>query len=507
MAHRHAQHPRQSYAGNGHASRSGTVEDLEVFQADRAPSTLAVSPNGHAAPTIGGALHRYRGISMGLAASDAVCVVVALVSSYYLRYPSAHLMPLRETIAVALSPVLWVLVFHSFDLYAPQHLSAPEELRRVIGASGVGVVLLAMASFWSKSSFSRAWVGLTWALVLVLELLPRRWWRAYQWRLRLDGRLALRTLVVGTSAEARRLAGILRAPAWGFLPLGSVRASAPSVPEAGLPVLGGIDELDRLIQQHRAECLFVAPTELTVEDMELISQAAKPDRVEVRVLANLPQTLTSRLALLKVGPAIAVALRPVRLTGWQAVVKRAFDLLGASTALLLSLPAWALIALAIRLDSRGPVFFHQQRVTKDGKVFRMHKFRSMRTDLDASLDTTRPYFKLQSDPRLTRVGALLRRFSLDELPQFWNVLTGEMSLVGPRPLPVDQVAANHDLLSPRLAVPAGLTGWWQINGRSQVTPEEALRLDLFYIENWSPTLDLYVLLKTFGAVVGHEGAY
>jgi lipopolysaccharide/colanic/teichoic acid biosynthesis glycosyltransferase len=137
----------------------------------------------------------------------------------------------------------------------------------------------------------------------------------------------------------------------------------------------------------------------------------------------------------------------------------------------------------------------------------MHKFRTMRTDLDVSLDTTRPFFKLQSDPRLTRVGTFLRRFSLDELPQLWNVITGEMSLVGPRPLPADQVAANLDLLRPRQAVPAGVTGWWQINGRSLVTPEEALRLDLFYIENWSPTLDLYVLLKTFGAVVGRQGAY
>jgi lipopolysaccharide/colanic/teichoic acid biosynthesis glycosyltransferase len=165
------------------------------------------------------------------------------------------------------------------------------------------------------------------------------------------------------------------------------------------------------------------------------------------------------------------------------------------------------IAVAIRLDSRGPVFFHQERVTKDGRIFRMHKFRSMRTDVDAALDTTRPFFKLQSDPRLTRVGAFLRRFSLDELPQFWNVITGEMSIVGPRPLPADQVAANPELLSPRHVVSAGVTGWWQTNGRSGVTPEEALRLDLFYIENWSLTLDMYVVLKTFGAVVGRQGAY
>jgi hypothetical protein len=130
----------------------------------------------------------------GLAVSDAICVVVALTGSYYLRYPASGLMPTRETIAIALSPLLWVIVFHAFNLYAPQHLSAPEELRRVIGASGVGIVLLVMGSYWSKASFSRVWVGLTWVLVLALELLPRRLWRAYQWRLRLDGRLVFRTL-------------------------------------------------------------------------------------------------------------------------------------------------------------------------------------------------------------------------------------------------------------------------------------------------------------------------
>ena len=186
-------------------------------------------------------------------------------------------------------------------------------------------------------------------------------------------------------------------------------------------------------------------------------------------------------------------------------MKRIIDLAVASVALLLSLPLWPVIALAIRLDSRGPVLFHQDRVTKDGRIFRMHKFRTMRP-ADPAFDTTRPFFKLDSDPRLTRVGALLRRLSLDELPQLWNVLRGEMSIVGPRPLPADQVAANSDVLTPRQAVPAGMTGWWQINGRSRVTADEALRLDLFYIENWSPTLDLYILFKTFGAVVKREGA-
>jgi exopolysaccharide biosynthesis polyprenyl glycosylphosphotransferase len=454
-------------------------------------------------------LRRYQHLALGLAVSDVSCVVVALLGAYYLRY-SGRPMPGGELAVILLAPVLWVAVFQAFDLYAIQHLAAPEEIRRTIGASSVGIVLLALSSYWSASSLSRVWVGLTWVVVLGLELVTRRCWRAWEWRLRLDGRLALRTLVVGTSSEAGRLVEILRAPGSGFLPLGYARALEASSARGtanSLPVLGGIDELDRLVQEEAADCVFVASSGITLQEMSRVSQTARQAGIEVRVLANLPQTLTSRLSLLKVGPAVALALKPVRLSGRQAVMKRAFDLVVASAALVLSAPLWAIIALAIRLDSRGPVFFHQERVTKDGRRFQMYKFRSMRTDVAAGLDTSKPFFKLQSDPRLTRVGAFLRRFSLDELPQFWNVITGDMSIVGPRPLPADQVAANAELLSPRHVVPAGVTGWWQTNGRSRVTPEEALRLDLFYIENWSLTLDLYIVLKTFGAVLGRQGAY
>ena len=472
----------------------------ELYEADLASSLRPAS-----VPPGGAALRRYRHVSVGLALSDALCVIVALLVSYALRYPG-QLVPAREAVVITLAPLVWIVVFNTFELYAPQRMSAPEELRRVIGASGVGIVMLAIASFWSKASFSPAWVGLAWVLVLVLELLPRRWWRAYQWRLRMDGRLALRTLVVGTSAEAGRLVEILQVAASGFRPLGHVQVSDPPVPANRLPILGRISELDSLVREHAADCLFVASAGITEADMFRVTQVARRAEVEIRVLANLPQMLTSRVALLKVGDAMVVALRPVHLSGPKAAMKRIIDLAVASVALLLSLPLWPVVAMAIRVDSRGPVLFHQERVTKDGRIFRMHKFRTMRTG-DAALDTTRPFFKLESDPRLTRVGVLLRRLSLDELPQLWNVITGDMSIVGPRPLPAEQVAANPDLLTPRQAVPAGVTGWWQINGRSRVTADEALRLDLFYIENWSPTLDLYILLKTFGAVVRRQGAY
>ncbi|HEX6677877.1 MAG TPA: sugar transferase [Actinomycetes bacterium] len=453
------------------------------------------------------AVQRYRTIAMGLALSDAACVLVALAVSYFVRYGSRPMAPL-EAAAILAAPLLWVAVFHAFSLYAPQHLSAHEEFRRVIGATGVGIVLLVMVSFWSNSSFSRGWIGLTWLLTLFLELAARRGWRWHMYRMRMAGRLAYRTLVVGTTAEADRLCQILDQEGSGFLPLGYVRPRDQVVDANKKPVLGELGRLRELIREHAADCLFVASTAVGVEETAMVAQAGRLEGTEIRVSANLPQVLTSRLSFQKVGPAIALSLKPARLSASQAAVKRAFDLALASAVLLATLPIWVATALAIRLTSRGPVFFHQERVTTGGKVFRMHKFRTMRPpDGTIGLDTTVPFFKMEADPRLTRVGKLIRRLSVDELPQLWNVIVGEMSIVGPRPLPANQVAANAELLSPRHEVPAGLTGWWQINGRSKVTAEEALRLDLFYIENWSLSLDAYILMKTFGAVALARGAY
>jgi exopolysaccharide biosynthesis polyprenyl glycosylphosphotransferase len=464
-------------------------------------------PDGHGAlARAGGAVRRYRAIAMGLAASDAACIVTALIVIYQVRY-STRPMPARELAVVLVAPLLWVAAFRAFNLYAPQHLSPSDEFRGIIGASSLGIVLVVMASYWSKSAFPRAWLGLSWLLALLLELATRRGWEAYRLRLKRDGRLTLRTLIVGTTGEATRLAETLKDPTSGFTPIGYVGASNPSVPANGLAVVGDIQDLRQLVHDHDADCFFVASTSVSADDILQVTQVARQECAEVRVSANLSQTLTSRLTLQKVGGAIALSIRPVRLTRTQVAVKRAFDVVLALAALAVTLPLWAVIAIAIRLSSPGPVLFRQERVTKGGQIFQMLKFRSMRVDVGSPADTSAPFFKLQSDPRLTGIGRILRRLSLDELPQFWNVLKGEMSLVGPRPLPADQVAANLELLSPRHEVPAGVTGWWQINGRSGVTPEEAIHLDQFYIENWSLPLDLYIVLKTFGAVLGRRGAH
>ena len=475
-------------------SATGLVDDAGVLQVPLA------------APPPSATTRQYRTIALGLAATDAAAICLALILSYGLRFDGQPPPP-RELVLIGLAPLVWVLVFKAFSLYSPMYISPADEFRRTVGATGVGLVLLVVVSYWSKSSFSRGWIGLTWVLALLLELLARRFWRLYQHRQKLDGRLALRTLIIGATGEAIRLAKTLAAPGSGFLPLGYVQPHGADEAGDTLPVLGGIDQLHELIAEQSVDCLFVASTLVESDVLEVVSQAGRRQGVQVLVSANLTHVLSSRLALQQVGSVIALALRPVRLTGTQAVAKRAFDLVVGSLGLVITLPVWLTAAIAIRLTSPGPVFFHQERVTKGGRTFRMHKLRTMRQDLPADADTTVPFFKIDQDPRITRVGHLLRKWSLDELPQLWNVLRGEMSLVGPRPLPAEQVAANLELLGPRHEVPAGMTGWWQINGRSDVAPTQAVRLDAFYIENWSLTFDLYIVLKTMSTVLERKGAY
>jgi exopolysaccharide biosynthesis polyprenyl glycosylphosphotransferase len=456
----------------------------------------------------GASARRYRSIGLGLAVSDVAAICLALIVAYWVRY-GVRPLPGRELLLVAAAPVVWVLVFQGFGLYSLLHLPPAEEFRRTIGATGVGLVLLVMVSFWSKASFSRIWVALIWLMAVFLELLARRAWRLYLHRRRLDGRLALRTLIIGSTGEAVQLAKALGASGSGFRPLGYVGPGGHAPAENGLPVLGGIGQLRELINEQAVDCLFVASTLVPPETVEVVTRAARQQRVHVLVSSNVSQVLSSRLSSHQIGTVVALALRPVRLTGTQAVAKRAFDVMAATILLLITLPVSLAAAIAIRLTSPGPVFFHQKRVTRGGRTFNMHKFRTMTVGApDATdLDTSTPFFKVDQDPRITPIGHRLRKWSLDELPQLWNVICGEMSLVGPRPLPAEQVATNLELLGPRHEVPAGMTGWWQINGRSDVVPEEAVRLDTFYIENWSLTFDLYILLKTLSTVLERKGAY
>ena len=469
---------------------------------------LDVEPPEAITPPAGNAKIIYRAVGLMLAGSDVLCLAAALLVTPALTAGRA---PIPLLLVVAASAI-WVAVFHGFRLYAPQHLSSAEMFRRVLSASSVGTFLLLVIAVGTTPALSRAWMGLTWAVVIVFELGTRRFWNWWLFRLRTTRRLAYRTLIIGSNEEARRLFEVMEDSSYGYEPIGTVAPPGLLEGRPGQTILGRLDSLAETIERYSADCIFVASTAVTVDQMAYVQRVVRKSGIELRVSANLPEILSSRLTVKPVGHVMAISLRPVTLTGTQAIVKRSFDLVLASIGLLLTLPLIGLVALLIRITSPGPVIFRQERVTRGGRSFTVYKFRTMVHDVDnvfdsGRVDRTEAYFKNREAASITPVGRVLRRLSLDELPQLWNIVKGDMSIVGPRPLPAEQVAANLELLEPRHEVRAGLTGWWQINGRSDVDPVDAVRMDLFYIENWSLTLDLYIVLKTFGVLIAGKGAY
>ena len=441
----------------------------------------------------------YRAITAGQAVTDALVPVVALLVLLD--------DPWSEPALLAVAPVVWLVVLAASGLYRPQHVSAHEEFRRLLTATVLGCIALVVLTPWTDALAGREAVTALLLLTAVGELLTRRSWRWQQWRLRCAGSLAYRTVVVGGGLPASDLVTALGAPDSEYRPVGLVTDRARRL-GSDLPVLGDLPDLDAVLAAQQVECVFVAARALDADGLARVADVCRRRAVELRVVADMPHVLTSRLTLQSVGPTVTMALTSASPTRLQQLVKRCVDVVGSGLLLLLLLPALLVVAVAVRLSSPGPVLFRQERVTAGGRSFTMLKFRTMTTDAprDLVIDLTRAFFKLEDDPRITPVGRVLRRASLDELPQLLNVLRGDMSLVGPRPLPVEQVRANEELLGPRHEVRAGLTGWWQVKGRSGVAGPDAVRLDRFYIDNWSLSLDMYILLKTFGAVVRRTGA-
>ncbi len=481
------------------------VRSAEEFEAEWAGDTAPEADQDTAR-----AVHRsYRWLSAGMMITDAAVLLVSLIAVHLLR-PEVTPLTAQFYVTLFVAPLVWVGVFYASGLYAPQHLSPPEEFRRLIGAASMGIVLLVLGSFWTQATLARSWVGITWLLALSLEMVTRRGWHWHMHKLKAAGRLAMRTFVIGTNDEAIRLRHSLDDRALGFRPVGFATPYSDVEELEELPVFS-FEDLEDAVAANGVECLFVASTAVGSHQMMQLAQCARRTGTEIKVSANLPQILTSRLAVQPMGDVMTLSLRPVRLSGPQMVVKRGFDLAIGSLVLLAVSPVLMVVSAAIRLTSRGPALFKQERVTMGGRAFTVYKFRTMQLDADhllkeRGIDKSAAFFKVQDDPRLTTVGSFLRRSSLDELPQLLNVIKGDMSLVGPRPLPLEQVSANQELLAPRHEVRAGVTGWWQVNGRSDVDPKAAVQMDLFYIENWSLALDMYVLLKTAGIVIARRGA-
>jgi exopolysaccharide biosynthesis polyprenyl glycosylphosphotransferase len=373
---------------------------------------------------------------------------------------------------------------------------------------------LMVFSFWFQQDLPRRWVGWSLALALLLTLMTRRIWHWWTGRQRQRGRLAFATLIVGTNREGLSLLAQMQTRTIGFTPIGLVRVGDDDVPSASVPVVGRVDDLRALIRDTGAECVFVASSAVQDEDMTPIAKAVRLSGVEVRITAKLHDVLASRLSVQPLGGITALSLRPVRLSGTQVVAKFTFDILVSGLMLIALSPLLLLTALAVKLTSPGPVLFRQQRVGLRGRPFTMLKFRTMVVGADLMVDDLRQahgvegvMFKLREDPRVTMVGKILRKFSIDELPQLLNVVKGDMSLVGPRPPLPEEVTRYEDWQFDRLEVPPGITGLWQVSGRADLSFDDAVRLDLFYIENWSLAYDLFIIAKTVPVLLSSRGAY
>jgi exopolysaccharide biosynthesis polyprenyl glycosylphosphotransferase len=474
-------------------------------------SSLLISPRLAGARSDISRQYRSHYVLMGV--TDTLAVFAAMVLAYQLRFD--RLLPTVDFWLLLLTvPLITPLVYLTMRLYRVHQYSTAEEFRRIIVAVSLIISATAMVSFWSKASFSRLWMLLSWGLGLVLALTVRRLWHWRVRRTRLEGKLTFRTLIVGANLEAERLAATMQVKELGFEPVGFVAGGMDALPLDDDRVLGPVARIRELIRENQADCLFVASSAVTPEDVVQIMKARRQESVEVRFTANLPTVLSSRLAPQTIGGVMTLSVNVLQLTRAQAAAKRACDVVVSALGLLALLPLFAVVAAAIKATSPGPVIFRQERVGLRGRPFTLLKFRTMCAGADLMLDDLRdrneadgPLFKLREDPRVTRVGAVLRRYSIDELPQLWNVLKGEMSLVGPRPPLAGEVALYEEWQLDRLEVRPGITGLWQVSGRSELSFEDYVRLDLFYVENWSIAYDLFILSKTVPLLVSTRGAY
>lgn len=392
----------------------------------------------------------------------------------------------------------------------------PEEYKRVLNSTLVVFAVIAFVGYMIGAQVPRTYVAVLLPFGLLLLSLSRWSWR--QWLLvrRQHGQMIHDAVVVGSSEAVDHLAAvILRNAVFGYrLTAACVTSADPPDHIAGIPVLGGVDSLAAKVMGANVDAVIITSSDATHPEMvRRLGWDLEGYDIEIIVAPSLANIAGPRVHIRPVAGLPLLHVEQPSYRGAQRWAKDLVDRVGGLLLLLLFSPVMLALAIAIKVSSSGGVFFVQERVGRDGKTFGMIKFRSMVEGADEMLGDLQPdtsnvvMFKMRDDPRVTRVGRFIRRYSLDELPQLFNVLKGDMSLVGPRPPLVSEVSGYAAEARRRLLVRPGMTGPWQISGRSDLDWEETMRLDLYYVENWSLVGDMLILWKTFRAVVSSAGAY
>jgi exopolysaccharide biosynthesis polyprenyl glycosylphosphotransferase len=461
-------------------------------------------------------------LAVSLVAIDGLMTALAFFLAYWLRLwinipsPPVNIQPFQNYLGMMAIQVLTMLtVFFFSKLYhLKRGISRLDEFSTIFAASSIGNIMsIAFTSLLFKNSpleldYSRGMVVYAWLLTIVLVFLGRVLHNAIRFSLHSRGVAADRVLIVGTGEVGQIILHKIRhAPRLGYEVVGFVDGASAQKEVVDVPILGGVDDIPSIIDAYEIDEVIIGLPEASHQEILTIISRCEREKVSIKVFPDVFQIMASEVSIGELGGLPLLTIRDIALRGWKLTLKRAVDLIGSAVGLVVLSPLMMLVALLVKLDSPGPVFYPQERMGLDAKPFWMLKFRSMWEDAEA---TTGPVWATKDDPRRTKIGASIRRFSIDELPQLINVLVGEMSLVGPRPerpVFVEQFRQSIPRYMDRHREKAGITGWAQVNGlRGDTSIAERTKYDLWYTENWSLLLDFKIVLRTLIRVFADRNA-
>jgi exopolysaccharide biosynthesis polyprenyl glycosylphosphotransferase len=456
---------------------------------------------------------------------DLLVVASAVLIGWELRLEldlsvwAADALP-EEALSATVGPwiaVAWIFFLSTQGAYSKRYFSAgTEEFKAVLVGSLLAAGAVGLGCYLLKEDLSRGFLLLTFLLGIPMLLAERHVVRRLVQRARRRGRFVRRVVAVGGPADIAELVEALhRDRCAGYEIVGGCVPTGVSCDELPVPCMGSVNETRRVCEELGADTVLVARGGYSSSsDLRQIAWDLGDTDIDLVVVPSLTDIAGPRIHMRPVAGLPLLHIEGPQADEAGGLDKRMFDLVGATAALVLLTPLMLLVAAAIWLEGRGSVVYRQLRIGRDGQAFDCFKFRSMfdgaefvEADLREDTNHDGALFKHPRDPRVTRVGRFIRRYSLDELPQFFNVIRGEMSLVGPRPQQLWEVETYTDAAKRRLLVRPGMTGLWQVSGRSSLTWDEAVRLDLYYVDNWSMVTDLVIMSKTVKAVLSSEGAY
>ena len=457
---------------------------------------------------------------------DALIINVSFILAYYVRFEwflgkSPAIIPqlTRFYYILIFVTFLWLALFKLLGLYDKKDItSTADEASSIFGATIVGtLLLLALLFLYRGFWFSRALLLYALAICSALMIFSRYVLGSARREFYKRGIGVRRTLIIGAGEIGQGLAfKMFSEKDIGYKAVAFLDDDPDKAGKNfhGVPVMGSIISTKNKIKELNIDEVILATGKLHQQKVLDIIIECESEGVEFKLVPGILELIASRISTDEIGGIPLLTVKEIRLQGFNALLKRFVDIAISLSVLLLLSPLILLVAVAVRMESKGPVLFMQERVGKDGKTFNLYKFRSMIQGAEAMFERVVAEkggdilrFKAKDDPRTTRVGRIIRKFSIDELPQLVNVLIGDMSLVGPRPPVPIEVGKYSTWHKKRLRVRPGITGLWQVSGRSELPFEDMVRLDVYYIENWSLWMDFRIILRTIPTVIFGSGAY